>query len=117
MAPPSKQLDIHPDAAFREVGEQRARAEKAEAELAALKAQVAAAATPPPKQLGVVPGVVTYRLAQPHYRRGAWYQAGDTITVTDEKPGKTWVRVDAKAAAVAAPVESPAKSRPSDISL
>lgn len=46
------------------------------------------------KDEGIVKGEATYRLTQPHYRKGVTYQPGDLITVTDEKPGRTWVRVD-----------------------
>lgn len=38
-------------------------------------------------------GTKTYRLEKPHYRRGQYFEAGSTITVTDEKPSKHWVEV------------------------
>lgn len=64
-----------------------------------------------PKQetQGVVKGTVTYRLTQPHYRQGRYYQPGELITVTDEKPGKTWVRVEAKAVVEHVEVKQPKK--------
>jgi hypothetical protein len=46
------------------------------------------------KDDGVVKGEATYRLTERHYRKGVTYLPGDLITVTDEKPGRTWVRVD-----------------------
>ncbi len=38
-------------------------------------------------------GTKTYRLTAPHYRAGVLFEAGDHITVTDEKPSVTWVEV------------------------
>lgn len=35
-------------------------------------------------------GTKTYRINAPHYRAGVLYSVGDAITVTDEKPSKTW---------------------------
>ncbi len=59
------------------------------------------------KNDGVVKGEATYRLTERHYRKGVTYQPGDIITVTDEKPGRTWVRVDGAANAEKLGGESP----------
>lgn len=42
-------------------------------------------------------GTKTYRLTQPHYRQGRYFNPGELITVTDEVPGKSWVLLEAKA--------------------
>lgn len=57
-------------------------------------------------------GTKSYTLKQPHYREGTYFGAGQTITVTDEKPSRTWEPV--KARPVAAPVDVEPTSRPSD---
>ena len=59
------------------------------------------------KNDGVVKGEATYRLTERHYRKGVMYQPGDVITVTDEKPGRSWVRIDNNAAAEKVGGESP----------
>ena len=60
-------------------------------------------------------GTKSYRVRQPHYRLGRTYQPGEIITVTDEKPSKTWVPVEVQpvTAIVDAP-EPAAPSRPAD---
>lgn len=35
-------------------------------------------------------GDKSYQLTEKHYRDSRMYEAGERITVTDEKPGKTW---------------------------
>lgn len=83
-----------------------ARAEKERADKLALKvkelegqlAKRPDAPQKPPLPAEIVPGTHTYRLTQPQYREGKYYQAGEHITVTDEAPGKTWVEVKEKAA-------------------
>lgn len=61
-------------------------------------------------------GTFTYLLKQPHYRSGDYLQAGETITVTDEKPSRTWEPVQPRAAVVQA--RAPEKvDRPSDMSV
>lgn len=40
-------------------------------------------------------GKRTYTLNAPHYRQGVRYEVGDTITVENEKPSKTWEPVGA----------------------
>lgn len=35
-------------------------------------------------------GKKTYRMTEPHYRKGKYYPAGSLITVVDEKPSVTW---------------------------
>lgn len=70
------------------------------------------------KDDGVVKGVAKYRLKAPHYRQGRYYKVGDVITVEDEKPSKTWERIDdAKTQPAPSPAkpEEPAKGkRPSE---
>jgi uncharacterized coiled-coil protein SlyX len=56
--------------------------------------------TPPPLD-PKYKGTKRYTLTQPHYRREKYYEPGDIIEVTDEKPGRTWV-----------PYEGPASSSP-----
>lgn len=69
----------------------------------------AEAVKPDAAKTGVVPGTKSYRLTKPHYRQGRYYQPGEIITVTDEKPGKSWVPVEAGAvAATPSPEKSPA---------
>jgi len=59
-------------------------------------------------------GAKTYRLTQRHYRRGMLYEVGEQITVTDERPSKTWVLLE-KAAPEVKMVDAPvAPVRPSD---
>ncbi len=41
-------------------------------------------------------GSKTYKLTQPHDRQGKMFQPGDSITVVNETPGKTWVPVKAE---------------------
>lgn len=43
-------------------------------------------------------GAHTYRLTQPHYRLDVTYDKGELVTVVDEKPGSTWVKVSVDAA-------------------
>lgn len=38
-------------------------------------------------------GTHTYKLTEPFYRLGVTYKPGELITVTDEVPGKSWVKV------------------------
>lgn len=95
MAPPQTQ-QTNSDAVARAATE---RADKLEREVAALKAKLeeklAAKASP---SGAIVPGTKSYRLTEPHYRRGRYFQPGEVITVTDEQPGKSWVPVVEKAA-------------------
>lgn len=60
-------------------------------------------------------GTKTYRLKQPHYRDGQYYGAGEKITVTDEKPSRTWELVTARTPAPAPVAE--AEARASDIQV
>lgn len=62
-------------------------------------------------------GTKTYRLTQPHYRLGRYYEAGETITVIDEKPSASWVLVEDVAAKAAAPVAPALGQRPNDVAL
>ena len=39
-------------------------------------------------------GKKTYRMTEPHYRKGKYYPAGSIITVVDEKPSATWELVE-----------------------
>jgi hypothetical protein len=61
-------------------------------------------------------GTKTYRLRQPHYRRGTYYEAGELITVTDEVPSRTWDLVVPKgsASSSAVPKAAAPKGRASD---
>lgn len=50
-----------------------------------------------------------YRIPNPHYREGAYFQRGDVVTIpADEKPGKGWVEVDAEGF----PLERPKSAAP-----
>lgn len=40
-------------------------------------------------------GAKTYRVTQPHYRKGQYFEVGQHITVIDERPSKTWVLLEA----------------------
>lgn len=63
-------------------------------------------------------GAKTYRIKAPHYRAGVLYETGSLITVTDEKPSKTWELATPEseaAAAVPQPIDLSKKTaRPSD---
>lgn len=89
--------------------------EAAKAEIASLKSQldrqrVLVNSTQP---RAVVPGTVTYRMTKRSYRLGVLREPGDTITVTDEVPGKTWVRVsDEELKAMKAGIEAKSAANP-----
>lgn len=55
-------------------------------------------------------GEKTYRVGVRHYRQGVVYEPGELITVTDEKPSKTWTLVDT--AKEAAKPAAPAATKP-----
>lgn len=59
-------------------------------------------------------GTLTYRLTEPHYRLGRMYSAGELITVTDEKPGKSWVPYEGEVAVVPVAAALPPAGRASD---
>lgn len=52
-------------------------------------------------------GTKTYRLRERYYRNGRLYEAGDTITLHDEAPGRTWELLE--------PLESAAPAAPQPI--
>lgn len=56
-------------------------------------------------------GTKSYRSTQAHYSLGRYYQPGEVITVTDERPSKYWVLVEKRVVATefvaVAPVEAP----------
>lgn len=155
-----KQTELNPDAVARAATE---RADKLEAELAKLKAQIAATPAGPNVTLELdalraenahmrekfevlmkraeeaagrvvlegtdseptfinekgekVPekfrGTIRYRLTQPHYRQGLYLQPGELLTVTDEVPGKKWVRVEERPATTIVEVDSAPAQRAS----
>jgi len=121
MAPQPQQQKTelsNPDAAVRAANEAR---EKAEAQLAAAQKKIAelqgAVAVSAPKAKGELPeqyrGTKKYRLRVPHYRAGVYYAAGEVITVTDEKPSRTWVPVEERQVTQVVDVE-PSKGRAAD---
>lgn len=61
-------------------------------------------------------GSITYTVKQPHYRGGVYYGVGEKITVTDEKPSRTWERVTARPSPAPAPAAEP-EARASDIQV
>jgi hypothetical protein len=96
VAPPQNQkVEMKPDAdAVARAATERA--ERLERELAAAKAELEKRKEPVSIEVPeAFKGTITYRLTQAHYRRGRLYGAGETITVTDERPGKSWVAVKA----------------------
>ena len=103
----------NPDAVARAATE---RADKLAAEIVALKKQLEERApSRPGSSVGIVAGQKTYRLTLPHYRRGRYYPAGESITVTDEKPSKSWVEMKAAASVEMVDVAATEKpNRPSD---
>lgn len=129
MAPtPSKQPELsNPEAAVRAANEAK---EKAERELAAAQrtiaemqardftktvaANAARNASQPPPLDEKYKGTKKYRLRAPHYRRGVYYAAGDVITVTDEKPSKTWVPVEERQVTQVVEVEPQQSGRAAD---
>ena len=104
-------------------------AAKSDVENALLKGQLAAAlakiellqskpgAAHARVHLGLLPehkGTKTYAVGPSrHYRDGRIYQAGEEVTVTDERPAKDWVLADGSAPK-AKPATAPASSRSSD---
>lgn len=111
MAPPMLKPDA--DVVARAATE---RAEKLEAEVAALKAELAKkGAAAPVVVRAAAKGTVKYRLKADHYRSGVYYRAGEYIVVTDEVPSKTWERV--VEGATPAPVEAAKVGRPSDVAV
>lgn len=129
MAPtPPKQTELsNPEAAVRAANEAK---EKAERELAAAQRTIAemqardlsktqagiaarntVAPGPLPEQFK---GVRKYRLRVPHYRQGLYFVAGDIITVTDERPSKTWVPVEERQVTQIVEVEPTPSGRAAD---
>lgn len=69
--------------------------EQLKAENAALRQQVEAGpvlVAPPRVPRPTTSG--TFKLTEPYYRQGVMYLAGQTITIENEVPGKSWERVD-----------------------
>ena len=81
---------------------------------AALKDKLLAipSAPPPAPRLPKTSG--TFRLTEPHYRAGKYYQAGELITVVDEEPGASWVPYVEAGPELPAPAPLTPQTRPSD---
>lgn len=65
-------------------------------------------------------GRKTYRLKAAHYRSGVLYDVGSLITVTDERPSKTWDLVTAESeakAAIPVPIDISKAPRASDAEI
>ena len=97
-----------------------AKVDPKDAEIAALKLELAAAKGNEKAGLrknlplaAEYKGTKTYVVgAQKHYRNGKLYQAGELVTVTDERPAKDWVLADASE--VKAAKVTPVAGRASD---